>query len=64
VIHTVTHPSFDRALDQFILAAAKAIGAKRSSLEYLIIRNYESPKIPLYVPVARQQPLLDFFHLA
>lgn len=46
------------------VAIEKVIGEKRSHLTNLVIRNYDLPKTPLYVPVAGQGLDLDLFSVA
>jgi DNA adenine methylase len=43
---------------------SKIIGGKRPTFKQLIIRNYEPPKTPLYVPVAGRITVLDLFGVA
>jgi hypothetical protein len=43
------------------LVVPKIIGDKRPTFKQLIIRNYEPPKMPLYVPVVGPISLMDLF---
>lgn len=52
---------FPRETIELSVAVEKVTGGKRKSFANLVIRNYELPKTPLYVPVAGQPELLDMF---
>jgi hypothetical protein len=65
------HPKIRKLYDEFPmervkkrLSVPKIICDKRLTFKQLIVRNYEHPKVPLCVPIAGQQRLLNLFHLA
>jgi len=65
------HPKIRRLYNEFQiervkthLSVPKIIRGRRPVFKQLIIRNYEPPKTPLYVPTATRPAIMDLFGLA
>jgi len=64
------HPKIRKLYSNFMIqrvrthvTVSKIIGGKRPAFKQLIIRNYEPPEEPLYVPSAAQVAPLDLFNV-
>jgi DNA adenine methylase len=54
---------FDKTVLNSSISCQKVITGKRRSMRNLVIRNYEPPKTPLYIPTAGQPSFMDLFGL-